>query len=225
MRTRTELPPDLTVRVNRQARRITLKLDVRGQAVLVLPDERLRAAGLRFAEQKRDWLDSQRARLPVRIPFEEGETIPVRGTPRHIVLAPTGRDPIQISAGAIRVAGRSTAVAVLVQSWLKAEARADLLPAVAKYASALHLPTPSVTLRDPKTRWGSCSSKSTISLSWRLILAPSPVLDYVAAHEVAHLVELNHSPRFWKVVSDLCPGFREQERWLDRHGRGLHRYG
>ena len=82
-----------------------------------------------------------------------------------------------------------------------------------------------IAIRDTKSRWGSCSSTGTLSFSWRLIMAPPLVLDYLAAHEVAHLKELNHSNRFWTLLHELCPATDEAERWLKRHGAELHRYG
>ncbi|HKK29280.1 MAG TPA: SprT family zinc-dependent metalloprotease [Alphaproteobacteria bacterium] len=218
-------PPGLTVRVNRRARRISLRLNAKGEAVLVLPHERLRAEGLRFASQKRAWLEAQRARQPERVSFEVGARIPVRGAEHRIEHEPEARDPVRAGEGLIRAGGTQSAVPGLVLAWLKAEARRDLLEAVARHAEALAVPVPSVTLRDPKTRWGSCSARKTLSLSWRLILAPPPVLDYVAAHEVAHLRELNHSARFWALVGHLYPNYEEPEAWLRRHGRNLHRYG
>jgi hypothetical protein len=94
-----------------------------------------------------------------------------------------------------------------------------------KFAAALGVPIKRITVRDQSSRWGSCSTTGLLSFSWRLILAPSHVLDYLAAHEVAHLVEMNHSPRFWRLVQRLCPGHGHAKAWLDAHGADLHRYG
>jgi predicted metal-dependent hydrolase len=192
--------------------------------VLVLPHESLRAEGLRFAAQKRAWLERHRAGQPGRVPFAVGSTIPVRGAPHRIAHDPAARDPVRVEDGRVTVSGSASAER-LVLSWLKREAGIDLRAAAARHSARLNLPAPPVTLRDPKTRWGSCSSRKTLSLSWRLILAPPPVLDYVAAHEAAHLIEMNHSHRFWALVEGLCPGYREHETWLKAHGRSLHRYG
>jgi predicted metal-dependent hydrolase len=151
--------------------------------------------------------------------------VPLRGEPHPIVQAPAGCDLVRVEDGAIAIAGRPALTERLVSSWLRREAGRDLAGAVARHATALALPPPPITLRDPKTRWGSCSARRSLSLSWRLILAPPTVLDYVAAHEVAHLVEMNHSRRFWAVVARLSPDHRQHEAWLREHGRGLHRYG
>ena len=94
-----------------------------------------------------------------------------------------------------------------------------------EYAQALSVRVKRLSIRDQSSRWGSCTSAGSLSFSWRLILAPSFVLDYLAAHEVAHLVEMNHSPRFWRVVARICPSVERAKRWLDTYGNDLHRYG
>jgi predicted metal-dependent hydrolase len=105
------------------------------------------------------------------------------------------------------------------------EARRDLSQSVAVYATRLGQRPARVTLRDTRSRWGSCTARGELNFSWRLILAPPVVLDYLVAHEMAHLREMNHSPRFWALTHELCPHVDEAERWLKRHGSELHRYG
>lgn len=219
------LPPDLSIRIDGRARRISLRLNAEGEPVLTLPHARLKAEGLRFVAQKREWLDAQRARLPEPVPFAPGSVVPVAGIPHEIVLAGQARDPVQAMDGVLNVGGRIETVPRLVEGWLRAAARRDLVLAVDRYSAALGVEPPPLSLRDPKTRWGSCSSRRRLSFSWRLAMAPADVLDYVAAHEVAHLLEMNHSPRFWALVERLMPEFQTQEAWLKQHGRGLHRYG
>ena len=112
-----------------------------------------------------------------------------------------------------------------VHDFLKREARKDLHKASLAYAAQLGVRVRRVSIRDQSSRWGSCTSAGSLSYSWRLILAPPYVLDYLAAHEVAHLVEMNHSPRFWRVVGRICDHVERAKRWLDTHGNDLHRYG
>jgi predicted metal-dependent hydrolase len=112
-----------------------------------------------------------------------------------------------------------------VREFLQREARRDLGEAVARHTANLGIPARRITIRDTRTRWGSCSSRGFLNFSWRLVLAPPHVLDYLAAHEVGHLKEMNHSNRFWRIVRDLCPRTDEAEAWLKRHGTELHRYG
>ena len=127
--------------------------------------------------------------------------------------------------GSSKWRGRAAHLARRLTDWLKAEARRDLLAATHDYAEALEVKHRRVSIRDPASRWGSCSAKGDLSYSWRLILAPPFVLRYVAAHEVAHLVELNHSAKFWAVVRGLNPDVVSARRWMRTHGRDLHRYG
>jgi hypothetical protein len=116
-------------------------------------------------------------------------------------------------------------VARRVRDFLEAEAKRDLSAAVKRYTARLGVDASRITVRDTKSRWGSCSAKGALNFSWRLILAPPFVLDYLAAHEVGHLKEMNHSSRFWRVVHGLCPRTDEAEDWLKRHGTELHRFG
>jgi predicted metal-dependent hydrolase len=218
-------PPKPIIRINRRARRISLRLNADGDPVLTLPHAGLKAEGLRFFAQKQAWLDAQRARRPAQVPFEADAVVPIAGVPHTIALAEQARDPVRAEHGVLSVGGRPESVPALVEGWLRAHARRELTAAVARHCRALGLEPPPLSLRDPKTRWGSCSSRRRLSFSWRLVMAPADVLDYVAAHEVAHLRELNHGPRFWALVAELKPEFEAQEAWLKQHGRGLHRYG
>ena len=131
------------------------------------------------------------------------------------------------SAGApiIAVAGEATHVARRVRDFLEAEAKKDFALAVKKHTAQLGQPAKRITVRDTKSRWGSCSANGALNFSWRLIMAPPFVLDYLAAHEVAHLRELNHSNRFWKLTYQLCPRTDEAETWLKTYGSALHRIG
>ena len=105
------------------------------------------------------------------------------------------------------------------------QARTDLDACVSRHSKTLGVKARSISLRDQTSRWGSCTAGGLLSFSWRLIMAPAHVLDYVAAHEVAHLVEMNHGPRFWKHVARCMPRLEEAKRWLRSHGADLHRYG
>ena len=112
-----------------------------------------------------------------------------------------------------------------VSDFFKREARRDLEAAVARHTVALGLPARGVGLRDPVSRWGSCSATGSLNFSWRLVMAPPFVLDYLAAHEVAHLVHLDHSPRFWALTRSLSSDVDRAEAWLTRQGAQLHKYG
>ena len=137
-----------------------------------------------------------------------------RGVPVHI------RD---LPSPALMVRGEPQHTARRVMDFLKREARADLERASAAYAIAMQVEFARLSVRDTKTRWGSCSSNGTLSFSWRLVMAPPRVLDYVAAHEVAHLQEMNHGPEFWDLVYRHCPHTERSRKWLRKHGHTLHK--
>ena len=162
-----------------------------------------------------------------------GATFPLRGVPHEIAFEPAqrGRGVVDIAARAGRrasslqcVVARSMAPRRL-RDWLLGGSRTRSPEAVARHARTLRVKPLRITLRDQKTRWGSCSSAGQLSFSWRLLLAPPVVLDYVAAHEVAHLVEMNHGPRFWRLVDRIMPRLGEAKAWLRIHGMDLYRYG
>ena len=123
------------------------------------------------------------------------------------------------------VAGEPPHLDRRIGDFLKREARRDLEAASSRFAARLRIDIKRVSIRDQSSRWGSCSNTGVLSFSWRLILAPSYVLNYLAAHEVAHIKELNHSPRFWRLVGQLDPDYERAKAWLDAHGTDLHRYG
>ncbi|MFD0937353.1 M48 family metallopeptidase, partial [Methylobacterium trifolii] len=164
-----------------------------------------------------------------RVTFAPDAVLPLRGVPHRIVhrasssgatrVEPASPDPaISVSCGEAHVARR-------VRDYLSLEARRDLLVSVERYTAALGQGPKRITVRDTRSRWGSCTARGELNFSWRLILAPPLVLDYLVAHEMAHLREMNHSNRFWTLVGDLCPNVDEAEAWLKRNGAALHRYG
>lgn len=169
------------------------------------------------------------ARLPIATPFGDGTVVPLRGQPHRIVHRANERGTVwteNIVDGELLlcVAGRAPHVNRRVRDFLKREAKRELETASRRAAEKLGVAIKRVSVRDQSSRWGSCSSTGALSFSWRLILAPSFVLEYLAVHEVAHLVEMNHSPRFWRLVDQHCPDTARAKAWLKAHGSDLHRY-
>ena len=217
-------------RVHARARRIILRLSPDRTALrLTLPHNVPIAEGLRFVETRREWIARQLKNRPLPQPFRHGLVIPYQGEPHLIVHVPGARGTVwregSGAAARICVAGDERFLPRRLTDWLKTQARTALLQACQHYAAAMGLKFSRVVVRDQKSRWGSCSSAGTLSFSWRLILAPPFVLDYLAAHEVAHLAEMNHSARFWQLVRTHCPHVDEAEAWLKRHGGDLHIWG
>ncbi len=219
--TTTTLPGDppvpIRLRASARARRITLRVSaLDGRVTLTRPAGTPAREALAFATEKADWLRAQIAgRRAPRWPAL-GQAIPVAGEAHAIVAGRPGLGAGQLAVRADRPVGPQVAAV------LKQAARARLAGAVGRHAAALDVAPRRITLRDTRSRWGSCSGRGDLMFSWRLVMAPAEVLDYVAAHEVAHLVRMDHSPAFWAVCADLCPGWRAQRDWLRHRGADLH---
>lgn len=216
----------MVFRRHAQARRLVLRLNANGTGVLVtVPNGVSRARALEFTERSRSWIEERvRARGGL-IHLAHGSALPLRGMEHDIRHIPGRRgivsaDPLRAY---INVPGDPAHLARRLLDFLKAEARADLTRASSKYAALMGVKFRRITIRDQRSRWGSCSASGDLSYSWRLILAPSYVLDYVAAHEVAHLRHLDHSPRFWRLVLTHCPDAARAKNWLRTHGQDVHR--
>lgn len=213
------------------AQRLTLRVSTAtGEVTLSMPARAELAAARRFALSHGGWIAARLAKRPSHVIFAPGNLVPLHDVPHRIVHWSSVRGTTRALLDGegqpiIAVAGDAAHVARRVTDFLKAEARRELEAAVALHTQNLGLPARRLVLRDTTSRWGSCSSRGHLSFSWRLILAPPLVLDYLAAHEVAHLKEMNHSHRFWAVVHRLCPRTEEAEKWLKKNGSSLHRYG
>jgi predicted metal-dependent hydrolase len=219
-------PVGVTVRRSRRARRLYLRIDpVHADIELILPRGVGLQEGLRFANDKRAWLAGRLAAIPARTPFADGITIPLLGEAVTIRHRPDSRHGVERAGNELLVAGASEHVARRVRDWLKAQARSELSARSRICASRVGRDVARVRISDPKSRWGSCSARGGLAYSWRLVLAPPHVMDYVVAHEVAHLIEHNHGRRFWKLVETLVEGAEPAKAWLRRNGNVLLRYG
>jgi len=210
-------PLRIVLKASARARRVTLRVSaLDGRVTLTRPFAVSDAEALEFARAKVPWLRAQIARCVEPRQVAPGAVLPVLSVPHRIVEGAPG-----IFAGEVRVrAGR--AAGPQVAGMLKALARDRIAAAAARHAGRVGRTPGRLSLRDTRSRWGSCSSRGDLMLSWRLIMAPEPVLDYVVAHEVAHLVRMDHSPAFWAVVARLCPDWRVHRGWLRQHGAALH---
>jgi hypothetical protein len=214
-------PVSVTLRRSARARRLSLRVSrLDGRVTLTLPAHAPEAEALAFAREKAGWI---RARLAEQAPGAAvgiGATLPVEG--RATLVVAGRRTRLVAPEGRLEVAGAAPAAAVA--GVLKALARDRLTRASDRHAAALGRRYSRLTLRDTRSRWGSCSAAGALMYSWRLILAPPAVLDYVAAHEVAHLAEMNHGPAFWATVEALCPDWGAHRAWLRAEGEALHRW-
>jgi len=219
------------LRRHRQARRYTLRIQAATrEVVLTLPPRGSVREARAFAQKHGGWIAARLGRLPEAIPLAHGRIVPIRGLDHRIVHRRGARGTVwtEIDPGGTRlvcVAGEAPHLGRRIADHLKREAKRDLETACRRYARELGVSVKRISIRDQSSRWGSCSSTGVLSFSWRLILAPAFVLDYLAAHEVAHLVEMNHSRRFWRILLRMCPDTHRAKVWLDAHGAELHRYG
>ncbi len=221
------------LRSSSRAGRLILRLGHGGDdPVLTVPDRARLADVTDFLDRHRGWLADRLARRPAGVAFADGAVLPFRGRDHRVVHRPGARGTVWIEESEkaplplLCVAGGAEHLDRRLRDHFRRSARADLLPAVARHAERLGVPPPGrVVIKDTRSRWGSCTADGTLAFSWRVVLAPPHVLDYLAAHEVAHLRELNHSIRFWRLVRETCPDMDAGRRWLKIHGATLHGYG
>lgn len=214
---------DVILRRSARARRLSLRLSqLDGRVTLTLPRGVTEAAGRAFLRDKEGWLRGHLARREGPVHVTHGAVLPFAGQELAVVPG-TGR-ATRVEDARLLVPGPAEAAPARVRGWLRAQARDRLAEASDRHAAALGRGYARLTLRDTRSRWGSCTADGGLMYSWRLILAPPEVLDYVAAHEVAHLAEMNHSPAFWAVVERLYGDWRAPRRWLRENGAALHRY-
>ena len=212
------------------SRRFTLRVRAATRDVLLtMPTRSSLKLAREFAERHAAWIGVRLARLPLPVAFEPNATTPLRGVDHRIVHRSGARGVVWVEKGAqgplICVAGERPHVPRRVADFLKREARKDIEAAVQRHAKRLGLTPRRIVIRDTVSRWGSCSSTGGLNFSWRLILAPPFVLDYLAAHEVAHIRHMNHSPHYWKLLRRAFPETDRAEAWLRTHGANLHRFG
>ncbi len=219
------------VRRHRQARRYTLRIQsATREVILTMPPRGSLNEAKEFAQKHGGWIAARLGRLPEAAPFAHGVVVPLRGAPHRIVHRRNERGTVWTETSTrgeklLCVAGDTPHVNRRVSTFLKQEARRDLEAASRRYAEEIGAKIKRITVRDQSSRWGSCSTTGVLSYSWRLILAPPFVLEYLAAHEAAHLIEMNHSRRFWRLLARLSPNMKRGKVWLDVHGTDLHRYG
>lgn len=211
---------------NPRAKRLILRLDPETDgAVITCPPGVSRAEALAFAGRHTAWLEARLVAQPARTEFVDGAEVPFLGIPHVVCLRPDQGRRVTRTAGEICVGGDPAFAARRLTDWFKREARRRILEEVPVFCARLGVRAGRVTVRDTRSRWGSCAGSGNLSFSWRLIFAPEDVLRYVVAHEVAHLREHNHGRRFWTLVEEVCPDMTAARAWLRAHGSGLHRIG
>jgi predicted metal-dependent hydrolase len=217
-------PVEVTLRRSRAARRLSLRVSgLDGRVTLTIPARTRDAEAIAFLREREPWLRAALARVPAMAAIGPGSVIPVEGARLTVDVVP-GRGAVRREGDALIVPGDPAEAGPRIAAFLQFLARDRLARACDLHAARAGRCYSKLVLRDVRSRWGSCSAAGVLMFSWRLVMAPPEVLDYVAAHEVAHLVRMDHSPAFWAEVERLCPGHSGARRWLRQNGSALHRY-
>lgn len=212
---------DVLVRRSARARRLSLRVSrLDGRVTLTLPLGVSDTLARKFIRGKSDWISRARAEVVQFTQVEIGARLPVQGTARHLVA--TDEKVARLQGDTIFAPRNQTGRCIRV--WLIECARQRAWTLSREFGEVIQRQPEKITIRDTRSRWGSCSETGNIMLSWRLMLAPVEVFDYVVAHEVAHLKEMNHSRDFWSTVGQLIPSYQTPRLWLRENGTELHRY-
>ena len=216
----------VSIRRSARARRILLHVGVYdGKVEIVLPPGATAIDGLGFASTQTSWVADQLSRIGTAVPFTDSATFPLLGKDVTIRLAEEHPARPALADDELLVGGRPDTLSGRVRRWIRNRALEEIKPRAHRMAAEIGKTPARVSMRDTRSRWGSCSRDGNLNFSWRLVMAPDWVLDYVVAHEVAHLQELNHSDRFWAVVDGLSADSKPARKWLRVNGADLHRYG
>lgn len=212
---------------NARARRLTLRIETGGRGLRVTVPPGMPAIEVdRFLDRHQGWLEQRLKTVPEHPQVRPGIRIPLRGVPHLIVHDGASRSGARIVAGEagpeLHVGGDRRHLGRRVADFLKREARREIEPLVERHTATVGRRARAVRFRDTSSRWGSCTADGALSFSWRIVMAPRPVIDYLVAHEAAHLREMNHGPRFWKLCGELCPDTERCRAWLKRNGNALH---
>jgi predicted metal-dependent hydrolase len=209
-----------------RARRVSLRIDPTGGAVVVtLPVRATRKAGMALLMGHADWVSNRLAALPEQITFSDGASIPIGGIPHRIRHDPDARGAAFLLEQELHITGAPEFLARRTRDFLRKEAQRRLGALVAAKSAMIGISPKRLTIKDTTSRWGSCAPDRSLALSWRLVMTPQFVQDYVVAHEVAHLQHMNHGPRFWSLVDELTPHTEAAIPWLRAEGARLLRIG
>ena len=219
-------PIKLIIRSDIRAKYLKLRCDPFGdQVILTLPKRASKKDALAFIEKSRPWLTQQLKRSHKKLTFTPDVKIPILGQTYDIKHCPSKRATIHLENNVLHVKGDESRLHLLVHKWLRFHALGHLQQKSLELAEKLGVTFNTVRVRELKSIWGSCSASGNLTYSWRLIMAPQAINDYICAHEVSHLIERNHSPQFWSLVASICPHFKTSRKWLRTEGKTLFLYG
>ncbi len=225
----TDIHPCLELKVSSRAKRMRLRLDSKNRVInLVMPKRASLKKAREFALDHEEWIKDKLAALPAPVPFTQGSIIPVLGQDRHVHIdcdTTLKSTRIELKNNEISISTNKKDPAGRITRFLKKESRDTLTGLAHEKAAQIGKTIESVQIRDTKSRWGSCGPDGRISFSWRLIFAPWGAMDYVVAHEVAHLIHMNHGPKFWALCTELSEDYSTGKKWMRQNGHSLMKYG
>lgn len=214
----------VALRRHARAKKMILRVDAAtGDIKLTAPNHVPARELKRFLGESTSWISAERAKVAALPALGHGDMLPLFGRPHRMEYTDCSPRKVASSPGVITVGGPIDQAPARLERWLRAQAKTVISEDASAFADTLGTSFERVSIGDMKTRWGSCSSSGTLRFNWRLLLAPDAVRRYVAAHEVAHLLEMNHSPRFWHHVETLVADYRSHRKWLRTEGRDLMR--
>ncbi|KQZ19439.1 hypothetical protein ASD50_08175 [Mesorhizobium sp. Root552] len=211
---------------NNRARRLTLRIDAGGQGLRITVPPGLRRGEVeKFLHRHQGWLEQRLAKVPDRPQVRPGIKLPLYGVPHMIVHEPGKRGTVSVGSDengpTLVIHGERVHLPRRLTDYLKREARREIGALVERHTAKVGRKAKAVRFKDTSSRWGSCTSDGNLSFSWRIMMAPRPVINYLVAHEVAHLKEMNHGPKFWKLCEELCPDTERCRAWLKKNGSAL----
>lgn len=215
----------LTIRRHPRARNLILRIEPKIGPIVTIPWHTSFEEGIDLVKRKSVWLLRQLDAIPTLVPFVEGAVVPLLGTERIVRHDPQSRRPVRVTETEFQVSGQTEHLARRLTDWFRQEAKRVIGERVEEKTLFLGRPYRRITIRDTRSRWGSCTEDGSLSFCWRLMMLPESVLDYVVAHEVAHLKELDHSPAFWQTVKTLTVDSDRAQAWLKVHGERVFYYG
>ncbi|MBR2922788.1 MAG: M48 family metallopeptidase [Alphaproteobacteria bacterium] len=219
-----EFPFDVKVKKTSVAKKLVLRIDTKDHcAILSIPKYCLRKQALKFLQENEVWIINTLANLPKLSNFADGDEISVFGK-IYKICHENKHKGTRFEGDLLKVGGDKVFLHRRVKDFLKKEAVDKLAEISIKTAEKIGVKIASVTVKDTKSRWGSCSTKGNINYNWRIVLAPKEVIDYLVCHEVSHLKHPNHSTDFWSTVESLCPSYKDSRNWLKTHGKELYKY-
>ena len=214
------------IRQNTRARRMILRIDNNiNEAVVTLPSWTSEREALLMVQEKSDWVLAKLDNMPTKILFEDGVQIPFLGEYHIVCHDPNQKEVVKKNENEIRLGGGEEHLPRRLGDWLRKEAKIIIQPKAIEMAKKINKKIGRISIRDTKSRWGSCAASGNLSFCWRLILTPEWVLTYVVAHEVSHLRHMNHGSEFWQTVSDFNVRVDAARVWLRKNTEQLHRYG